>query len=165
MEKQTAVIADVMLVDKEKMAEDVSFELPAVTLQTADVNAMGTMSIPLVGLLDDMTMTITKIGTDKGFGKMSKLQKMAIEFRWVQDVVNTDGSASHKGCKAFLNVIPQELAGPSVEIASATENQNTYTVTRYQLFADGNEIYLIDRLNQILKVNGKDYMTDIKKLL
>ena len=165
MEKQTAVVADVMLVNKTKVAEDVGFELPSVAIQTADIQAMGTLSLPLVGLLDNMTMTITKIGTDKGYGTLSKLEKQDIEFRWVQDKVATDGSVSHKGCKAFLRAIPQELPGVSVAIGSASENQHTYTVTRYQLFYDGAEILLVDKLNHILKVNGKDYYKDIANLL
>ena len=53
----------------------------------------------------------------------------------------------------------------SVELGSASELSETYTVTRYQLFANGSEILLVDRLNQILRVNGQDYMASIRKLL
>lgn len=165
MDKNAAVIADVMLINKKKAAEDVTFELPSVAFQTADVAAMGTLSIPLVGLFDDMTMTITKVGVDKGYGTMITPEKLAIEFRWVQDVVNGDGSVTHKGCKAFINAIPQEIPSLSVEIGSSTEAQPTYTVTRYQLVVDGKETLLVDRLNRKLKVNGKDYMSSINKLL
>ena len=165
MDKHTAVIADKMLVNKAVAAEDVTFELPELALQTADIAAMGTLSLPLVGLLDDMTMTVTRVGVDKGYANTIKLEKLEIEFRWVQDVVAANGTVSHKGCKAFLNCIPQSIPGVSVEIGSASEMQNSYTVTRYQLMYDGAEILLVDRLNQILKINGKDYMADIKKLL
>jgi phage tail tube protein FII len=123
------------------------------------------MSIPLIGLLDDMALSITKIGTDRGFSRMSKLKNMKIEFRWVQDQISTSGAVSHKGCKAFLNVIPQEIPGPSIEIGSSVELDMTYTATRYQLFTDGKELMLVDRLNQILRIDGKDYMEDIKNLL
>lgn len=165
MDKHSAVVADVLLIDRVKAAEDVSFELPGLALQTADLAAMGTLSLPLIGLLDDMTLLITKIGVDTGFSTMAKLQKMAMEFRWVQDKINTAGDVAHQGCKAFLNVIPQEIPGVSVELGSASELGFTYTVTRYQLFVNGSEILLVDRLNQILRVNGSDYMSQIKKLL
>lgn len=165
MDRHSAVTADVLLINKAKAAEDVSFELPGVALQTADVQAMGTLSLPLLGLLDDMTLKITKIGIDRGFAEMAKLEKMEMEFRWIQDKINEGGAVAHQGCKAFLNVIPQEIPGVSVELGSASELELTYTVTRYQLFVNGVEILLIDRLNQILRINGKDYMSDIKKLL
>lgn len=165
MDKHSAVIADVMLINKVKAAEDVAFELPSVALQTADVQAMGTMSLPLVGLLDDMTLTVTKIGVDTGFAEMAKLEKMEMEFRWIQDKINKGGAVTHQGCKVFLNVIPREIPGISVELGSASELPLAYTVTRHQLFVGGVEIMLIDRLNQILRINGRDYMNEIRKLL
>ena len=57
------------------------------------------------------------------------------------------------------------VKGISVEVGSATELGGTYTVLRYQLYVDGAEVLLVDRLNIILKINGVDYMADIKKLL
>lgn len=165
MDKHTAVLANSMYVDKTKVAEDVSFELPSLALQTADINAMGPLSLPIAGLLENMTMTIKKVGVDKGYGSMNKLEKMAVEFRWVQDKVNASGNVTHVGCKAFLNVVPQEIPGIDVEVGSATELSGTYTVLRYQLYVDGVEVLLVDRLNQILRINGVDYMADIKKLL
>ena len=47
MDKNAAVIADVMLINKKKAAEDVTFELPSVAFQTADVAAMGTHQQPI----------------------------------------------------------------------------------------------------------------------
>ena len=165
MDKHTAVLADSLYVDKTKAAEDVSFELPSLALQTADLQAMGTLSLPIAGLLDDMTMTITKIGVDKGYGSMNKLKKMAMEFRWIQDKVNASGDVTHVDYEAFLNVVPQEIPGISVEVGSATELGGTYTVLRYQLYVDGAAVLMVARLNQILKINGVDYMADTKKLL
>lgn len=165
MDKHTAVLASTMYVDKAKAAEDVTFELPSLALQTADVKAMGSLSLPIAGLLDDMTMSVTRVGVDKGYGSLNKLKKMAMEFRWVQDKVSPSGDVKHVGCKAFLNVVPQEIPSISVEVGSSTELGGTYTVLRYQLYVDGAEVLLVDRLNQILKINGVDYMEDIKKLL
>ena len=90
MDKNAAVIADVMLINKKKAAEDVTFELPSVAFQTADVAAMGTLSIPLVGLLDDMTMTITKVGVDKGYGTMITPEKLAGCRQW-RRICHTQG--------------------------------------------------------------------------
>ena len=165
MDKHTAVLADSMYVDKTKAAEDVTFELPSLALQTADLQAMGPLSLPIAGLLENMTMTVTKIGVDKGYGSMNKLKKMAVEFRLVQYKAHASGDVPHIGCKAFLNVVPQEIPGINVEVGSATELGGTYTVLRYQLYVDGSEVLLVDRLNQILKINGVDYMADVKKLL
>lgn len=159
------VVADTVYVDKRLAAKDVAFTLPAVTLLTADVQAMGTMSMPLVGLLEDMELAITKIGIDKGLSSMSKLEKLNIEFRWVQNVVKADGTTTPEGCKAFVRCIPKALPGLGVEVGAATEGELTYGVSRLQIFAAGSEYLLVDRLSQILRVNGKDYMKNINNLL
>ena len=160
-----AVIADTVYVDNELAARDVAFTLPGLQFLTADVQAMGPMSIPLIGLLEHMELAVTKIGTDKGLGKMNKLEKQNLEFRWVQNVVKTDGSMETAGCKAFVRTMPASIPETGVELGSATEHENTYGVSRMQIYVSGEEILCVDRLNQILRVNGKDYMKEINSLL
>lgn len=159
------VVADTVYADKQLVAKDVAFTLPGIEFVTADVQAMGNMTVPLVGLLENMELAITKVGIDIGLSRMNRLEKQNFEFRWVQNVVNSDGSTSVEGCKAFLRTVPGNLPEIGVEVGSATEAENTYNVTRMQIYAGGQEILLVDRLSQILRVNGKDYMKNISNLL
>lgn len=165
MDIKGAIVADTVYADGKLVAKDVGFTLPSVALQTGDVQAMGTMSIPLVGLLDDMELAITKIGIDLGLSKLSRLEKQNIEFRWVQNVVKSDGSQSVEGCKAFVRTMPGAFPETGVEIGSAPEQENTYNVTRMQIYANGVEVVCVDRLSQILRINGVDYMSQINNLL
>ena len=48
-----------------------------------------------------MELSITKIGVDNGLRRMNRLEKQSFEFRWVQNVVKSDGSTATEGCKAF----------------------------------------------------------------
>lgn len=162
---KSAVIADSVYADKVLVARDVSFTLPGIEFQTADVQAMGTMSVPMIGLLENMELSITKIGMDKGLSRMNRLEKQNFEFRWVQDVVKSDGSIKTEGCKAFVRTMPGSIPEMGVEVGSATEHENTYNVTRIQIYANGEEILLVDRLSQILRIDGKDYMAKIRNLL
>ena len=126
-----AVVADTVYDSGVLTAKDTSFTLPAISQMTADLNAMGTMTVPIVGLLENMELSITKIGEDKGLGKMSKLDKHSFEFRWVQNVVKADGSTSPEGCKAFVRTFPPTaLPGIGAEIGSASENELTYTANQ-----------------------------------
>lgn len=165
LDKKGPVIADTVYADGELVAQDVSFTLPGLTFLTADVQAMGNMSVPLIGLMENMELAITKIGIDKGLGRMIRLQKQNLEFRWVQNVVKSDGSTVAEGCKAFVRTMPSTVPEIGVEIGSAPEQESTYTVTRMQIYTNGEEILLVDRLNQILRINGEDYMENILKLL
>ena len=96
---------------------------------------------------------------------MNRLEKQNFEFRWVQNVVKSDGSAGVEGCKAFVRTMPGTLPEVGVEVGSAPENENTYNVTRLQIYANGTELLCVDRLSQVLRVNGKDYMKTINNLL
>jgi phage tail tube protein FII len=159
------IVADTVYSDNQLCAKGATVKLPAITPLTGDFPAMGTMTLPIIGLLDSMELSITKIGIDLGLGKLSMLQKQNLEFRWVQTVVKADGSTSNEGCKAFIRGITKSVPGPSLEVGSATENELTYEVSRYQLFVGGVELVLIDRLSQILRINGVDYYSNIQSLL
>lgn len=159
------VVADTVYSDKILVAKDTSFTLPGISFLTADVQAMGTMTVPLIGLLENMELTVTKIGVDKGLSRLNRLEKQNLEFRWIQTVISSDGSQSTEGCKAFVRTLPSNIPEIGVEVGSATEIETTYNVTRMQIYANGEEILCVDRLNQILRVNGNDYYKSINSLL
>lgn len=70
------------------------------------------------------------------------------------------------GLQGFCQNIPTDCdPGIGAEIGSASENELTYTANRVQIFVGGYEYLLVDRLSQILRIDGKDYMSDINKLL
>ena len=160
-----ANLADTVYCDGALVAKDVAINLPAVNLATADLKAMGTMSMPMPGQIEAMEASITKIGTDKGLRKLVKLESKTLEFRWVKDVKTSDGSSKVVGLKAFLRVIPKSIPGLGVDPGNMSESEITFAVTRYQLFVDGEEYWLIDQLNQILRIDGVDYRKNIRSLL
>ena len=64
------VVADTVYADSTLVAKDVAFTLPGIEFLTADVQAMGNMTVPLIGLLENMELSITKIGVDNGLRRM-----------------------------------------------------------------------------------------------
>lgn len=165
LDKKGPVVADTVYSDNVLVAQDVSFTLPGISFMTADVQAMGNMSVPLIGLIENMELSISKIGIDKGLSRLIRLEKQNLEFRWVQNIVKSDGSTSVEGCKAFVRTMPGSVPETGVEVGSATEHESTFNVTRVQVYANGVEIMCVDRLSQILRINGKDYMSTIRNLL
>ena len=159
------VVADTVYADGVLVAKDVAFTLPGIEFITADVQAMGNMSVPLIGLLENMELTITKVGVDEGLSRLNRLEKQNLEFRWVQNVVKSDGTTTVEGCKAFLRTMPGTFPEMGVEIGSAPEMENTFNVTRMQIYANGKEIACVDRLAGVLKFNGKDYYSKVANLL
>ena len=158
------VVADTVYSDGKLVARDVAVTLPEVAPQTADLQAMGTMSMPIWQLIENMETAITKVGVDMGLGSLIKPDMKPLEFRWVQTVTDANGTTKNVGCKAFVKGIPNKIPGIGVSIGEASENEVTIMTTRYNLFADGKEMFLIDRLAGIVSIGGKDY-ADIKSML
>lgn len=159
------VVANTTYVDNKLVARDVACTLPEVTPTTVDVQAMGTMSLPIWQLLENIEYSITKIGVDMGLRAMIKPEPLELEHRFVHTVTDATGATKNVGCKAFLKGIPNKIPEIGVEIGSASENECTYTLTRYQLIVDGVEMLLIDRLAGKLRIAGKDYASDLNNLL
>ena len=159
------IVADTAYVDNTLVARDVSATLPEVTPITVDVQALGTLSLPIWQLIENMELAITKIGVDLGLRTMIQPKPLAIELRGVQTVTDANANTTNQGIKAFCRGIPNKIPELGLEIGSAAESECTFTLTRYQLIVDGAEMFLIDRLAGILRVAGVDYAASLSNLL
>ena len=159
------IVADTVYSENVLVAKDVEFTLPEVTPVMVDVEAMGTMSVPLWARLDNMEASITKIGLDKGLSSLLKPNLKPLEFRFPQEVVDANGDTKVVACKAFVKGMNTTIPGVGVVPGETSSNELTYMVTRYQLFVDGAEVLLIDRLAGIVRVAGKDYTSGLKSML
>lgn len=151
------ITVDTVYVNNTLAARDVAITLPEVTATAVDVQAMGTLSLPIWSMLDNMELAITKIGIDMGLRDMITPEAQNYEARFVQTVTDANGNTTNVGCKAFIKGIANKIPGIAVTMGEASENEATVTVTRYQLMVDGQEMFLIDRLAGICRIGGKDY--------
>ena len=159
------IVADTVYVDNSLVARDVSATLPEVTPTTVDVQALGTMSLPVWQLIENLEMAITKIGIDMGLRSMIQPKPLGLELRGVQTVTDAGGNTSNQGIKASCRGIPNKIPEIGFEIGSAPESECTFMLTRYQLIVDGAEMFLIDRLAGILRIAGVDYAAALNNLL
>ena len=151
------VIGTTVYSNNKLVARDTAITLPEVTPLTADLQAMGTFSLPIWQLLEHMEATITKIGVDMGLRDLIKPDMNPLEFRWVQTVTDANGVTKNVGCKAFIKGIPNKIPGIGLTVGEASENECTIATTRYNLFVDGQEVFLIDRLSGIVRVSGRNF--------
>lgn len=158
------VVADTIYSDGKLVARDVSVTLPEITPMTADLQAMGTFSIPIWQLIEHMETSITKIGIDEGFRSMIKPDMKPFECRWVQTVTDANGHTKNVGCKAFIKGVPSKIPGIGLGVGEASESEITIATVRYSLFVDGKEMFLVDRLAGIVRIDGKDY-ADLSSML
>ena len=146
------------------VARDVAITLPEITPVTADLAAMGTFSLPIWQLLEHMETAITKIGADMGLRQIIKPDMKPLEFRWAQTVTDANGITKNVGCKAFIKGIPNKIPGIGLAVGEASESECTIATTRYNLFVDGQEMFLVDRLAGVVRIAGVNY-ANINSLL
>lgn len=146
------------------VARDVAITLPEITPVTADLAAMGTFSLPIWQLLEHMETAITKIGADMGLRQIIKPDMKPLEFRWAQTVTDANGITKNVGCKAFIKGIPNKIPGIGLTVGEASESECTIATTRYNLFVDGQEMFLVDRLAGVVRIAGVNY-ANINSLL
>ena len=75
VDQQNAVLADTVYCDNVLAAKNVTVNLPEITFATSEINTMGTTELPLVGLVEAMEATLSKIGADSQLIAMSTPQK------------------------------------------------------------------------------------------
>ncbi len=139
------------------VARDVAITLPEITPVTADLAAMGTFSLPIWQLLEHMETAVTKIGADLGLRQIIKPDMKPLEFRWAQTVTDANGITKNVGCKAFIKGIPNKIPGIGLTVGEASESECTIATTRYNLFVDGQEMFLVDRLAGVVRIAGVNY--------
>ena len=165
LDKKGTILGTTAYVEGVLVAEDVTISLPEVTPKTQTFNAMGEIEIPLP-LIEAMEASVTKVGMDKGFLKLIVPESRKFEFRWAQSVVKTDGTQKNEGCKAFITGIPKvTVPGGDIAPGENYEGAIPIAVTRFQLYVNGKEYILVDKLKGQYKINGKDYAKGIKSLL
>lgn len=164
MQKYGPTVKTKVLIDGDVVAENVTIGLPDVSFQTAEVNAMGTMNVP-IALTDNIEATIHQIGFDKGFYKALGLKKTKFECRWVENTITNEGEQKKFACKAFFTATATNIPGGDVAPGTSFDNAINLSVMRYQKYVDGQETVLIDKMNEICRLNGVDYAKEINDLV
>lgn len=158
------VTGSTVYIDNKLRARDVSVTMPEITPVTADVQAMGTMTVPVWQLLENLEMTFTKIGVDMGFSACIKTGVTALEVRFTQTIMDAQGKQKTVLCKAFCRGMLSSIPGIGLEVGSPVENEIPYYLTRYQLYIDGQEAVLVDRLAGLARVGGETITNDLAGL-
>ncbi len=162
--KTGSVIGATIRIDNALVADEATVTLPEIAAMTADISAMGTMSMPMWPLIENMEMTVNKVGVDLGFRKAISPGEVTLEVRFAQPQRGAGGDMKYVNCKAFCRGSVLTIPGIGIEVGSASENEVTYMVTRYQLFVDGAETILVDREAGKLRINGKDLTNGLSEL-
>jgi len=163
-----AVIAHKLLVDNQEISDNVACQLPKIEIDTAEVKGagiLGTIEMPATGQLGSMVIKMDFRATNKNIAGLAKNGKQNLELRFVKDTVTATGSVAPEGSKIFATGIVKNYDLGKVEDNSTQECSFEFEILRYRQVTAGKEVLLIDKQNYIYKINGVDYMQQIRSLL
>ena len=80
-----------------------------------------------------------------------------IEARFNRSVMKSDGGVIKAGTRVLMTGFSSGLSAGSVQRGSAMECYASLSVYRYRWVEDGQELFLVDQVNQKVKVKGRDY--------
>ncbi|MGI5839285.1 MAG: phage major tail tube protein [bacterium] len=162
------VIAHKLLSDGQEIDDNVSCQLPSIETQTGEVKGagiLGTIDMPATGQIGSMTFTINMRSVNKKAAELAKPGLQNIELRFVRDTVTADGQTVPEGAKIFIAGINKKFDPGKVESPTTMDGSIDFEVLRYRQIIDGVETLLIDKRNYIFKVNGVDYMKQVRAAL
>ena len=160
-----AVEATSVFSNSKRVGKNMTVQFPDVPFATQDLKALGTISIPIIPQIDSMELTITKSGLDTNYAELSRIESQEIEVRWLQSALRNDTKIGNIYSVGYFNAIPKVIPGPSIEGATISEMDFVFEVLRMRVLIGQEEVILVDKLNDIVVINGVDYTADLRSLL
>lgn len=166
--KKLSMLAQKCLDDSVVVNGYVSIDLPefaATTTEVSGAGVMGTLDLPSTAQIESAEITINFRGMGEGRARLMRPGRHNIEIRGVQDVYTQEAGVKPQGVKVFVTCTYKSGGGGSLENASVVEGSATYEIERYEVYVDGNETFVLDKLNYIYRILGVDYAQDIRGFL
>lgn len=163
-----SVIAHKLLAGGQEVFDQVSCQLPSIEKPTGEIKGagiLGVIDMPLTGQVNSMTFTINSRSINKEAANLAKPGIQNLELRFIRDVMKSDGTMVPEGSKIFITGVNKKYDPGKVEQSSTMDGSIEFEVLRYRQVINGEETLLIDKLNNVYKINGIDYMEKIRAAL
>lgn len=159
------VIAHKLFADGIEIDDNVSCQLPSIETQTSEIKGagiLGSIDMPATGQFNSMVFTINSRSINAKSSNLAKPGVQNLELRFVKDVLAANGQMVPQGAKIFIAGINKKYDPGKVESPAAMDGSIEFEVLRYRQIIDGVEMLLIDKRNYVYKVNGVDYLQQVR---
>ncbi|WP_312908034.1 phage major tail tube protein [Tissierella praeacuta] len=147
--------ADIDLPDIEHMTE---------TLSGAGI--AGEIEMPALGQIASMSTTINYRTQTNAQIDFLEPRGTMIDLRGsIQQYDSGSGRIVTRGIKVTMNVLPKTTGLGKFEVGATTDSSSELEVTYLKMFMDNKEVLEIDKTNYIYKVNGVDYLEEVRQQL
>ena len=144
-------------------------ELPNIEYMTETLSGAGIageIEMPAIGQIGSMSTTINfRTQTNAQIDFLEPRGEMIDVRGSLQQYDSGTGRIVTVPVKVTMNVLPKTAALGKFEVNSTTDSSSELEVTYLKMFINNKEVLEIDKTNYIYKVNGVDYLEEIRQQL
>lgn len=152
--------------DGTKLIGVVDVTLPEISYMTDTISGAGIageIETTVLGMVQAMSTTLNWRTVTKAAGVLAAPRIHALELRGTQEIFDTSaGVKRSQPVRVAMRVQPKRYNNGNFEAAAATGSESEFEVTYYKLIIDGEEVIEIDKYNFICKIDGTDYLADVR---
>lgn len=155
--------------DEGKFIDTADVELPDIEHMTETLTGSGIageIETPTLGQIASMTTSINfRTQTKNMIGFLSPDGKMLDIRGSLQDYDSAKGKIVTRGLKVSMLVLPKSVSLGKLEIGNTTDSSTEAEVTYIRIIIDNEVLLEIDKANYIYKVEGIDYLEEVRRQL
>ena len=143
--------------------------LPDINFKTVNINGAGMsgdLEVPLIGMTENMTVTINFLSTTSSAVSLMAPRKHQLDFRVAEENWDVEAAeAEIQADKYVMVVMPKSIKPGAVAPASAANTSGEFDVYYYAAYKDGECLGEIDKRNMKCMIGGVDYSAALRKAL
>ena len=153
----------------EYVGDTSSYKRPSLEMLTDTIKGagiLGEIDLPTLGQIGALEAEISFKKSNKKAVEIFGQKSHSLEIRWASDLLDSsNGQIKAEQNKEIIRCLPKKLDLGKVETNTSNEGTLTLEVLYYQYIINGETLIEIDKLNNVLKVNGVDYAAAIRQAL
>lgn len=147
----------------------VDVEMPDIQFMSETISGAGIageIDSITMGHLQAMTMGINvRSLVDENF-KLLEQKAYSLELKAaMQSADQSNGKLNTGRLRIMVNGYPKGLNLGTMGVGKATDSKQDFTVNYLKIESEGTEVLEIDKTNMIFKVNGTDYLTEVRSAM
>lgn len=141
-------------------------DIEFLTAEIAGAGIAGNVTEVVIGHMNAMTTTFNFRTIGENAGKLIEPRIHTIDLRVAQQQWDGKSSVTSIGSvKHIMKVKPKKITLGKASEASTADVSGEYAVFYYAMYIDNKIKTEIDPFNYVCKINGKDYLSEVKKAL
>lgn len=144
-------------------------ELPKIEFDTESLKGLGIageIEVVNPAYLKPMTAKLKFNTTTKSFAKLTAPKAHEIEiYGALEDKDTETKDIKIRQVRAYFKASAKSVSGGKIEASKAMDSEIELTIYVYKLEIDGQMVYEIDPENFVLRIDGQDYLQEVRTAL